>query len=404
MEKNIENVIPCINPDIEMVKTKDMRIICFQKTYNYRVNLNQNTYDVINLINGNRTISQITKEFNEKRNAKISEENIFELLDGTLKKSGIINMGDGYRVNRSEPSYLRLRINLISSKYSSYISRYLKYLFKEKSFWTSFIIQNIIVYSLFILYVKDMYFQLENIKLMDFAIITLLMGIALFAHEFGHISACVKFGVHPGSIGFGFYLFTPVMYADVSDIWRLPREQRIIVNMAGIFMGNFMAIIAFVLFVYTNNIIFLYVFSLQCIEGICNLNPLLKYDGYWMLSDILKLPNMSNMAYKKVKKFSFNLLKTYNAKDWYLLLYGIISPVFIMCFLTTVLILSPDSVLYFPKNFIMSLYNIIQDINSLNFLELANFSPYFLFYWLVVKFSISFLKSRHEKRCSLHGG
>ena len=386
MRDRYADIVPSINPDVEIVNTGDMGVICIQKSFGYRLKLNLNTYKLICLIDGEKTIGELTKAYNSEKGEDISISTIFELLDGDLKRTGIINMGDGAIVNHSEPSYLRIRIDLIGSRCSSYISKYLKCLFGKNIFWPFFVIQSVIVYVIFILYSKDIYLQLENIDIIDVLIVFLLMGVALFAHEFGHISACDRFGAHHGSIGFGLYLFTPVMYADVSDIWRLPRNQRLIVNMAGIYMGNYVAIIAFGLFLYTNNLIFLYTFSLQSIEGLCNLNPLLKYDGYWMLSDILKLPNMSKMAYEKIKEFSFRLLGTYKVKDWFLIIYGIISPIFILFFLVTILILNPRSVLYFPKEFMLYMYNVIIDIHNLNFLELAKFSPYILFYYLIFRF------------------
>ncbi len=385
MRSSFEDIVPSVNSGVELERTSDNRVICIQRAFGYRVNLNENAYNLIRLIDGKKTIGQLTKEFNRESGDSISSDTILDILDGDLKKTGIIDMGDGCKVKHSEPTYLRLRIDLISNRYSSYISMYFKYLFGENIFWPLFFVQSAIVYVLFILYSTNIYTQLEKLDIIDVIVIFLLMGAALFAHELGHISACDRYGARHGSVGFGFYLFTPVMYADVSDIWRLPKNQRLIVNMAGIYMGNYMALIAFSLFLYTNNLIFLYVFSLQSIEGLCNLNPLLKYDGYWMLSDMLRLPNMSKMALEKISSFSFHLLGTYNAKDWFLLIYGIISPMFILFFLTTVLFLNPDSVLYFPKDFIVFVYNIFVDIHNLNFLELANFSPYILFYYLVIK-------------------
>lgn len=385
MRDSFADIVPHLISDIEIVKTCDMGIVCIQKTLGYRIMLNSNTYSLICLIDGKKTIGQLTKDFNSRNCQMISVRTVFDLLNGTLKKTGIIKMGDDCNVNCSEPSYLRLRIDLIGNRQSSFISKYLKHLFGEKIFWPSFVIQSLVVYVLFVLYSQEIYIQLESVDIIDAIIVFLLMGGALIAHEFGHVSACDRYGAHYGNIGFGFYLFTPVMYADVSDIWRLPRNQRLIVNMAGIYMGNCMAIIAFVIYYYTDNLIFLYAFSLQCIEGICNLNPLLKYDGYWMLSDLLMLPNMSRMAYEKVKTFSFCSLRTYKTKDWLLIIYGIISQFFIFLFLFTVLFLNPDSVLYFPKEFMMYMYDVICGIHKFGFLELAEFLPYILFYWLIFK-------------------
>ena len=54
-------------------------------------------------------------------------------------------------------------------------------------------------------------------------------------HEFGHVTATEYFGAKQDGIGGGFYLFSPVYFADVTDIWKLKPNQRIIVNLAGIY-------------------------------------------------------------------------------------------------------------------------------------------------------------------------
>ena len=385
MIKNFELIIPTINPTVEIVTTKDMGIICFQKEYNYRIRLNQITFELICLIDGKKSIQQLTKEFNDSKGENLSTNTIFEFLDGNLKKYGIIDLRDGYSVNRSTPSYLRLHINLISNRYSSLICRYLKCLFGKKYFWPAFILQSIIVYSYFIIYSKEMYFQLENITLIDAISVFLLMGIALFIHELGHVSACDRYGAHYGSIGFGFYLFAPVMFADVSDIWRLPKYQRIIVNLSGIYMGNYMAFAAFFIYLFSNKLIFLYFFSLQCIESLYNLNPLVKYDGYWIVSDLFNIPNLSKTAHSTLKNFSWNKINTYTIKEWMLIFYGIVSPLFVLTYIFTIIIMDPESIIYFPIDFYHYIIRIILDIRSLNLLEFARYSPSIAFYFLLFR-------------------
>lgn len=385
MIKNFELIIPTINPTVEIVTTKDMGIICFQKEYNYRIRLNQITFELICLIDGKKSIQQLTKEFNDSKGENLSTNTIFEFLDGNLKKYGIIDLRDGYSVNRSTPSYLRLHINLISNRYSSLICRYLKCLFGKKFFWPAFILQSIIVYSYFIIYSKEMYFQLENITLIDAISVFLLMGIALFIHELGHVSACDRYGAHYGSIGFGFYLFAPVMFADVSDIWRLPKYQRIIVNLSGIYMGNYMAFAAFFIYLFSNKLIFLYFFSLQCIESLYNLNPLVKYDGYWIVSDLFNIPNLSKTAHSTLKNFSWNKINTYTIKEWMLIFYGIVSPLFVLTYIFTIIIMDPESIIYFPIDFYHYIIRIILDIRSLNLLEFARYSPSIVFYFLLFR-------------------
>jgi len=51
----------------------------------------------------------------------------------------------------------------------------------------------------------------------------LLYIFSIMMHEFGHSSACLRFGAQPSGIGFTLYLVYPAFYSDVSDAWRLRR-------------------------------------------------------------------------------------------------------------------------------------------------------------------------------------
>ena len=59
-----------------------------------------------------------------------------------------------------------------------------------------------------------------------------------FFHELGHASACKYFGVRHGGIGFGLYLNFPVLYTDVTEVWKLKRGERCVVNLAGVYFQS----------------------------------------------------------------------------------------------------------------------------------------------------------------------
>jgi hypothetical protein len=122
------------------------------------------------------------------------------------------------------------------------------------------------------------------------AFVLVLMGI-LF-HELGHITACVKYGIPHGGIGFGFYWGFPVFYADVRATWRLPPKQRAVVASGGIYFQS--VFLAGLLLAYSvSNSAFYAAASLVTIYNILStLNPILKYDGYWILSDLLCIENL----------------------------------------------------------------------------------------------------------------
>lgn len=122
------------------------------------------------------------------------------------------------------------------------------------------------------------------------AFVLVLVGILL--HELGHITACVKYGVPHGGIGFGFYWGFPVFYADVRATWRLPPKQRAVVASGGIY---FQAVfLAGLLFAYSvsNSAVYAAASLVTIYNILSTLNPILKYDGYWILSDLLRLENL----------------------------------------------------------------------------------------------------------------
>jgi putative peptide zinc metalloprotease protein len=122
------------------------------------------------------------------------------------------------------------------------------------------------------------------------AFVLFLMGV-LF-HELGHVTACVKYGIPQGGIGFGFYWGFPVFYADVRATWRLNPQKRAIVAAGGIYFQSVFLAVLLLAYSVTNSATYAAA-SLATIYNILStLNPILKYDGYWILSDLLGLENL----------------------------------------------------------------------------------------------------------------
>lgn len=134
----------------------------------------------------------------------------------------------------------------------------------------------------------------------------LFMGAILIAtkclHEMGHGLMCKHFGGECHEIGFMLLVLMPAMYCNTSDSWIMPnRWHRIAIGAAGIYVELFMAAICTFIWWFTHpgwihytalNIMFLS--SVSTI--VFNANPLLRYDGYYMLSDFLEIPNMAQKA------------------------------------------------------------------------------------------------------------
>jgi putative peptide zinc metalloprotease protein len=124
----------------------------------------------------------------------------------------------------------------------------------------------------------------------------LLVFLSVLFHEFGHLSACQYFGCPHGEIRLGLYLVFPVFYANVTPTWRLERKPRVVVDLGGMYFQLILTIPAFLLFHLTQGQVWLLLcLELDAMILFC-LNPFLRFDGYWLCSDFLGVPNLRSRS------------------------------------------------------------------------------------------------------------
>lgn len=120
-------------------------------------------------------------------------------------------------------------------------------------------------------------------------------------HEFGHAAASKHYGLRHGGIGFGLYINFPVLYTDVTSVWRLTRRQRCVVNIAGVYFQMIMLIFLIVIHLTTGNDTVRYMIAVTNIGFILTLNPFFKFDGYWLATDLLGVPNLRRRTKELLK-------------------------------------------------------------------------------------------------------
>jgi hypothetical protein len=131
-------------------------------------------------------------------------------------------------------------------------------------------------------------------------------------HELGHGFFCRRFGGEVHELGVMFLVFVPAPYVDASSAWSLPNKwQRILVGAGGMIFELFVAAICAFIWAYTNpnTLTHKLAYNTMLIASVStvifNANPLLRYDGYYMLSDWLEIPNLR----QKSMEYSFGLIK-----------------------------------------------------------------------------------------------
>ncbi len=127
-------------------------------------------------------------------------------------------------------------------------------------------------------------------------------------HEFGHALTCKHYGGECHEMGIMFLVFAPCLYCNVTDSWMLQsRWQRIAVSAAGILVEIQIAALAIFCWWYTQpGVVHAIALNMILVCSIGTLffngNPLLRYDGYFILADFLEMPNLwqeSRAAWKR---------------------------------------------------------------------------------------------------------
>ncbi len=136
-------------------------------------------------------------------------------------------------------------------------------------------------------------------------------GLALkLVHETAHAVACRKFGGDIGTSGVQFILFVPLPFVDVTSSWRFRnRWQRIVVSAAGMYVELAITFLAIIVWVQQPaGLVADLCYNLFVISGVTtllfNANPLMKFDGYYIVSDLLEVPNLYQRGQESVRRWA----------------------------------------------------------------------------------------------------
>ena len=121
-------------------------------------------------------------------------------------------------------------------------------------------------------------------------------------HEFGHAYACRRFGGEVHTMGVMLLIFTPIPYMDATSSWAFRnRWYRALVGAAGMMVELFVAALAVFVWAGTgagllNSLAYNLIFIASVSTLLFNINPLLRFDGYYILSDLLDIPSLHTRA------------------------------------------------------------------------------------------------------------
>ncbi|QDU54365.1 HlyD family efflux transporter periplasmic adaptor subunit [Aeoliella mucimassa] len=177
--------------------------------------------------------------------------------------------------------------------------------------------------------------------------LAVVVAVVKVLHELAHAMVAKRMGAEVHEIGVLLLVFVPTLYCDVSDIWNLSNKwHRMAVSAAGMAIELLLAAIA--TFVWWNSepgLVNLLAMNVMLVASVgtllVNANPLMRYDGYYLLSDLVEAPNLwqrSRDAWHRLAgRWFFEPTSHQSPREpWWMPLYGGLSSAYMMLVLVTI--------------------------------------------------------------------
>ncbi len=272
-------------------------------------------------LDGNRSIDELQDDYHREFSPKrITRQELQQLLT-RFHKDGLVTStvtGQGTELlKRGRKNKMMERVGQFSNvlairqrgfdpeRLLNFLIRYTWWLFTPTAVVVTMIAASIALLSVLINWAEFQArlpgFQ-QFFDLNQWYIFVGVLAVTKILHEFGHGLSCKRLGGECHEIGFMLLVLTPCLYCNVSDSWRLPNKwHRAAIGAAGMYIELILATIAtFVWWFVQPGVVQDICLKVMLISSVStvlfNGNPLLRFDGYYILSDILEIPNLNQKS------------------------------------------------------------------------------------------------------------
>ncbi|MDE6433098.1 MAG: M50 family metallopeptidase [Lachnospiraceae bacterium] len=279
-----------------------------------------------------------TSSILEKEN--ITEEQLKQMLD-TFREMGVIG-----RQKKEKNHILFYRIPLFEADrmFSTIVTaiREHKILYKVL-FWISVavVLLGIILMGV---YMRDIFnLSVLHLNWMEYVMLYLIFLISVCLHELGHGIVCKYVGGRVGTLGFMLIFFSPAMYCDISGI-RMVEDKRkqIMASSAGLYVNLVFMSLGSIAFAIQPRPLFAAFIVMSFTTIISNLIPVIRLDGYWILSFATGITNL----YKKSLRGVGKLFTNCSFEERFIAVYGIVTYIFIVIALSSICLSAIGGVQY----------------------------------------------------------
>jgi hypothetical protein len=259
------------------------------------VQLTELLYAVAAASDGRRDVQAVADVVSERCGRKVTAGNALFLAERKLRPLGVLALADGTTPaldKRAPLMALRHRKPLLSERVVNAAARPLTWL--HLPFVTVPVLLAFVAFDVWLFGVHGIAAGLRS-ALYDPLLLLAVLGSVVVAtafHELGHASACRYGGARPGVMGVGLYLVWPAFYCDVTDAYRLNRTGRLRTDLGGVYFNAIFALLAGAVFLITGEEAALLAAVVQHLIALQQLLPLLRFDGYYVLTDLTGVPDI----------------------------------------------------------------------------------------------------------------
>lgn len=249
-------------------------------------------FALLEAIDGRRTIPQLADELCERLGRPCDEQVIAGLAE-KLAAQGLLAGHEHNAPPRRNPLLaLRWKVLITNPRVTRALTLPFTWLFRPWIVWP--VVVCFLGVCWFVLF-HEGFAAATSEAFRHPELLLLVFGLTLLSaafHEIGHAAACRYGGGKPGGMGAGIYLVWPAFYTDVTDAYRLPRGDRLRVDLGGIYFNALVAVVTTAIwFAWRVDALFLLV-GLQLLMMVKNLSPVIRSDGYHILADLTGIPDL----------------------------------------------------------------------------------------------------------------
>lgn len=256
--------------------------------------------ETLELFKGGRTPEEVRKRLEQTSDLELDWTKIEDLITGYFLPKRLL-VEEGSSDLRAEPKgsradYMFLRVPVFPAGIVRTVGRALTWLFR-RPVAIPVLAAVAAGQAVFYLLVEPAHsLEMADLHGTDAVWLGILMALSSVTHEFGHAAAAVRYGCEDLEIGWGWYLHLSVLYTDLSEVWKLPRRQRAVVDAGGMYFQGIFVTVLLLLFATFREPVLLYCILFTGLSVTGALNPFLRLDGYWLVSDLCGIPNLRRQS------------------------------------------------------------------------------------------------------------